>query len=78
MPFRTAYKIVGQLVAFCIAENKTLETLTINEYKQFSEDFDEGVYGAIDLLACLERRTSYGGTSSKQVDKQIEIVKKQL
>ena len=34
LPFRTAYKIVGQLVAFCIANDKVLDSVTIEEYKQ--------------------------------------------
>ena len=35
MPFRTAYKISGEIVALCQSEGCTLETLSIEKYKQF-------------------------------------------
>ena len=49
MPFRTAYKIVGRLVAQCIAEGKVLETLPIDEYRKHSELFAEDLYHEIAL-----------------------------
>ena len=78
MPFRSAYKISGQLVAKCIAEGKTLETLPLAEYRQFSELFDETLFDAIDLKTCVEKRTSLGGTSFASVGKQIEEIRKIL
>ncbi len=76
LPFRSAYKIAGSLVKKCIAENKTLETLTIEEYKEFSDLFGTDVYQAIDLLNCVEKRVSLGGTSVKSVEMQIDYVRK--
>ena len=35
MPFRTAYKHVGEIVAYCIKENLILENLPIEKYKEF-------------------------------------------
>ena len=78
LPFRTAYKISGQLVAKCIAENKVLETLTLSEYKEFSPVFEDDLYGEIDLLTCVEKRISEGGTSPQSVDMQIRYVKEKL
>ena len=75
LPFRSAYKISGQIVAKCIAEGKVLETLTIEEYKEFSELFENDLYADIDIAACAEKRISVGGTSVKSVEKQIEYVK---
>ncbi len=74
LPFRSAYKISGQIVAKCISENKILETLTLEEYKQFSELFDSGVYDDIDLKTCVEKRISKGGTSVSSVENQIKFV----
>ena len=59
-PFRSAYKICGEIVALCVKENKTLDDLTIEEYKKFSPLFDDGVYMAIDLKECVNKRTSFG------------------
>ena len=70
-PFRSAYKISGQLVAYCIAHDKVLEDLDIEVYRNFSKLFDESVYSAIDLSVCVEKRMSEGGTSTLSVRKQI-------
>ena len=78
MPFRSAYKISGEIVAFCIEKGKVLETLTIDEYKTFCDIIEEDLYPEIDLVACAEKRVSEGGTSVKSVEKQIEFVKKEL
>ena len=78
MPFRSAYKISGQLVAKCIAEGKVLETLTLEEYKAFSELFEEDIYEAVDLAACVQRRTSLGGTSAASVEEQIKYIREFL
>ena len=78
LPFRSAYKAVGALVAKCIEIGKTLETLSLEEYKQFSELFDTDVYEAINLEACVARRESLGATAPAQVEKQIAFVKEAL
>lgn len=76
LPFRTAYKIVGNIVGDCEHSGKNLETLTLDEYKNYSEVFDEKLFDAISLENCVKRRTSYGGTSPESVKKQIDFVKK--
>ena len=78
LPFRSAYKISGQIVAYCIANGKVLETLTIDEYKGFSELFGDDIYNDIDMSVCVEKRISEGGTSVKSVEKQIEFVRSAL
>ena len=78
MPFRSAYKVSGQLVALCMREGCVLETLPLSRYREFSELFDEDLYAAIDLKACMEKRSSEGGTSVASVEKQIAAVRKIL
>ena len=78
LPFRSAYKISGQIVAKCIAEGKVLETLTLEEYKTFSALFENDLYQDIDLLTCVEKRISEGGTSRASVEAQIAFVKERL
>ena len=75
MPFRSAYKISGQIVAQCISEGLVLETLPLSEYKKYSELFEEDLYNDIDLLTCVEKRISEGGTSVASVEAQIAYVK---
>ncbi len=76
MPFRDAYKITGQLVAMCVAENETLESLPLSEYKKASDLFCEDVHTTIDLATCISERSSEGGPSPKAVRKQIDEYKK--
>ena len=78
LPFRSAYKISGQLVAYCIANNTVLEDLPLDVYKGYSDLFEEDLYQAIDLMTCVETRISVGGTSVKSVEDQINYVKEML
>ena len=78
LPFRSAYKISGELVAYCIAHNTVLEKLPLETFRTFSDLFDDGVYDAIDLTNCVTRRVSYGGTSVPSVEAQITWVTQQL
>jgi argininosuccinate lyase len=72
LPFRDAYKVSGRLIAYCIDNDKTLETLTLDEYRQFSPIFDEGVYEAVDLMNCVNGRKVTGGPASEAVRKQLD------
>ena len=74
MPFRSAYKISGQLVALCIRENTVLEELPLETYKTYSKLFDDDLYQQIDLMTCVEKRISEGGTSVASVEAQIAYV----
>lgn len=56
VPFRTAYKLVGEIVSYSIKNDKTLDELTIEEYKSFNELFEEDIYDAIDLINCVQKR----------------------
>jgi len=78
LPFRSAYKVSGQLVALCIRENTVLEKLPLETYRQYSELFEQDLYQAIDLLACVEKRTSVGGPCEASVQAQIDYVKERL
>ena len=78
MPFRDAYKITGTLVAKCIEDGVTLETLPIEEYRKLSDQFDEDVYDAINLENCVMQRNSYGGPSPKAVTDQLDELRYEL
>jgi argininosuccinate lyase len=78
MPFRSAYKISGQLVAQCIRENTVLEDLPLAIYKEYSDLFDSDLYEEISLENCVNKRISQGGTSVASVEDQINYVKQQL
>ena len=73
-PFRTAYKIVGEIVAYCIDNGLILETVPMEKYKEFDESFNGDLYNEISLKTCVEKRISAGGTGEKSVEKQIEYL----
>ena len=72
LPFRSAYKLSGQLVALCIQRGCVLEDLPLEDYLAFDPHFDADVYAAIDLASCVARRTSEGGTCPESVSRQIQ------
>ena len=78
LPFRTAYKLSGGIVADCIARNLVLETYPLTDYQKHSPLIEEDVYTAVDLSVCVEKRISLGGTSVSSVHQQIAYVKEQM
>ena len=73
MPFRDAHKVIGEIVAYCISRNKAIEEMTISEFKEFSELFENDVYDAISLETCVNLRNVTGGTSTFQVKQQCGL-----
>ena len=78
MPFRESYKISGQLVSYCISKNKVLEELNLDEYKEFSDIFEEDLYNEIDLYNCASKRISKGGTSESSQKEQIAFIENSI
>lgn len=78
MAFRTAYKISGEIVAECIKKDKTLETLSLKEYKKHSDLFGKDLFKEISPENCVSKRISAGGPSLKSVETQINYVKEKL
>jgi len=78
MPFRSAYKIVGQIVARCIDEKCVLDDLPLEKYREHSKLFEEDLYDEISLESCVNKRISEGGTSVGSVECQIAYVRNEL
>ncbi len=76
VPFRTAYKLTGEIVAWCIENGKDLESMTLEEYRGFSKIFDESLYEDISVAACVGKRVSQGGASPVNIAAQIEYLKR--
>lgn len=76
LAFRTAYVVAGNAVALCMKRGITLDELPLNEYKKLCDLADEGLYDAIDLKTCIEKRISKGSTGYASVKEQIVSVKK--
>ncbi|MEO2065709.1 MAG: argininosuccinate lyase, partial [Desulfurobacteriaceae bacterium] len=77
VPFREAHRIVGQLVAYCLDKGKDLSQLTIDEFKKFSDKFEEDVLDLMSLEGSVASRKVIGGTSPERVKEEIERIKEE-
>ncbi len=78
VPFRDAHGIVGKLVLFCIDNNKSLDDMTLSEYKAISPVFEEDIYDAISMDTCVNKRLTIGAPSVTAMKKVIAINKEYL
>jgi len=78
LPFRTAYKITGGIVADCIKSGLVLDTLPLAEYKKYSPLIEEDVFSEISLESCVAKRISEGSTGPASVDAQIKNLEEYL
>jgi argininosuccinate lyase len=76
--FRDAHEIIGKIVLYSIGEGKYLLDLTLAEYKQFSELFEEDIYKVLSPEHVVGARKSYGGTAPEQVKEQIVLAEEKL
>ncbi|HIV85691.1 MAG TPA: argininosuccinate lyase [Candidatus Monoglobus merdigallinarum] len=76
LPFRDAHSVVGHMVAYCIEHDTVIDALSMEEFLSFSELFEEDIYDAISVDACIGRRSIVGGPAAQTVKKLIEKYKK--
>lgn len=78
LPFREAHAVVGKIVKYCEDNNKGLMGLNYEELKSFSDLFEEDIVQRLNILSSVDSRDSYGGTSGKSIDIQIENARLRL
>jgi argininosuccinate lyase len=78
LPFRQAHEVIGKTVLYCIQQNKFLLDLTMAEFKQFSELFDDRIYEVLQPEAVVNARNVYGGTATSQVTAAISRAEAEL
>ena len=71
MAFRDAHAVIGHLVLHCVKENKAILDLSLEELKTFSELFEEDVYEACSMHACVTLRDVTGGPAPSRVQETI-------
>ena len=76
--FRDAHKVVGELVAHCLNENKALLDLTLEELKQFHPAFEQDVFDDLSMIACVEKRKIPGAPAPEMVQRAIDAAKKEI
>ena len=78
VPFRDAHAVIGNLVLYCIEQNKGILDLTMEELRRFSEFFDEDLYDAVSLESCVERRITKGAPGRAAMEEEIRISREWL
>ncbi len=78
VPFRDAHGIVGRLVLRCIEEGKAMDDLTMEEYRQESDAFEDDIYEAISMKTCVEKRLTKGGPAPEAVAEHIRACREYL
>ena len=76
--FRDAHKVVGELVAHCLNENKALLDLTLDELKQFHPAFEQDVFDDLSMISCVEKRKIPGAPAPEMVQRAIDTAKAAL
>ncbi len=78
LSFREGYKISSKLVSYAENKKKKLNELSFNEVKKVKNDIDRSVMKIFDVRNSVNLKTSYGGTSTKNIKKMIVKLKKKL
>ena len=67
MPFRDAHAVIGRLVLHCVKEDRAILDLSLSELRAFSEVFDEDIFDACSMAACVALRDVPGGPAPQRV-----------
>jgi argininosuccinate lyase len=78
VPFRTAHEKIGNAVRFAIEKGVELNALSLEELRQFGEEFGEDFFAAITLEATLDCHDVIGGTARERVHKDLNTLRKRL
>ena len=78
MAFRDAHAVTGQIVRYCIENNKTLEKLDLFVYQSFSSLFDEEILSRVRVSKSVEARKVIGGSARSAVRENIRSITRRL
>ena len=78
VPFRQAHEVAGKAVGYCIEKGKTLDMLSLEEWKALSPVFGKDIKAAVSIKRSLNTRKVYGGTALETVKKRLKAVKKEM
>lgn len=72
VPFRDAHEIIGKIVLYAIQQKKYLLDLSLEEYQQFHQEFNEDIFSVLEPKNVVAARESAGGTGFTQVKEQLQ------
>ena len=76
VPFRVAHGIAGRIVQFCLAHDKHINDLTLDEFKRFSSKFDKSICEYLETEAVVARRRAFGGTARENVLRRLQQLRR--
>ena len=71
VPFRDAHGIVGRIVLYCLEKKMTIGQMSLEELKSISPVFEDDIYEAISMEACVERRLTAGAPGKEAMMRAI-------
>jgi len=74
IPFRESHRIVGELVGYCLEKGKSLEELSLREFKKFHQKFDKNIFARLNVENSVKSRNLKGGTAKKAVLKRLREI----
>jgi argininosuccinate lyase len=78
LSFREAFKISAKLVNYAEKKKKKLNELSFNELKKIKNDLNKNVMKIFDVKNSVNLKTSYGGTSTKNIKKMVSRLKREF
>ena len=78
IPFRKAHEISGKVVKFAEKNKCTLYEIPLDIFQKIDERINKDVYRVLSIENSVKNKKSYGGTSPKEVLKQITYAKKRF
>ena len=76
--FREAYKVSAKLVNYAEKNKKKLDELSFNEVRKMNNKLNNNVMKVFNVKNSVNSKTSYGGTSIKNIKKMISKLKKEF
>jgi argininosuccinate lyase len=76
--YRQAHDIVGRMVKECLDKGKKVSSLSEKELKRYSPKLASDIKKILNAKTSVELKTSYGGTSPRQVEKRLASWRKRL
>ena len=77
LTFRESYGISSNLVNFAEKNKKSLDKISLNDIKKIYKDVDKKVLKVFDIKNSMNSKTSFGGTSAKNIKQMIKKYKKE-
>ena len=78
IPFRKAHEISGKVVKFAEKNKCALYEIPLDIFQKIDERINKDVYRVLSIENSVKNKKSYGGTSPKEVLKQITYAKKRF